>query len=1173
MIISDFSIRRPVSISMIVLGVLLLGIVSVGGIPVNLLPDITFPRVTIRTEYPQAAPSEVENMVTKPIEQVVGVINRVVNISSLSKSGMSDVIVEFEWGADLDIATMEIREKLQILQFPDDVEKPVILRYDPAQDPIMTLGITGEMSPPDLRYFAENEVQLPLERLDGVAAVKVRGGYDEEIMVALDEGKTRRLGITVAQVIGRLENENINLSGGTLKDAGAELAVRTTNAFTSINDIRELVIVPEGVSAASAARESSSSSENVDTGAVERIASMFGMGMTPGASTGGFSGTVSTVGMGDTRPPKGAIRLKDIANVVRQPKRREEIARLDGKDCIQVSIYKEGDANVVSVCRALRRILQNVKASLKKTGDREPIPDWGEVWETFRSSPAKGLRLAGRKLRKNDDTGDEQLVNGIKIVTIEDQAVFIENAISAVYQTAMWGAVIAILVIYLFLRSARSTFIIALAIPTSIVATFNLMYFFDITWNVMSLGGLALGVGLLVDNAIVVLENIFRLREGEGGSATVTASDGVGQVSTAITASTLTNVAVFFPIVFVVGIAGQIFRDLALTVTFGLILSELTAFTIVPMLSVVLKPGMESSPSTAASDPGTVQDVKISGLSRWTAKFIRKCFTLSIGALDLAFKPLLAIFDSTFNVVKELHPRLLAKVLDRPGSVLVVSILISIASIFVVLILGFELLPPVDQGKFTIHMEMQTGTPIEETDGKVVGVENAFESIRDEVYLQNVFTSVGYGVGQAAGAEKKSENIAEMQITLARNRPLSDFKIMDRLRLALRKILAGAEIKMSRPTLLSYKTPVEIEIVGNNIGELKRLADLVAVKVSKIPGIHDVESTGHRSNPEIHVLVDRDRAAAMGLTPTQVTDELRKKVKGEVVTDLDEGEDQVDIAVQIREEDRSNLRRLGEISIARSSGSPVSLKVLAQLRTAQGPGVINRVGNSRVSLVTADLSGRPLGDAVRDIKKSLEAVRMPAGYVWRITGQNEEMRRSLISLAAATALAIALVYIVLSSLFESLVHPFVIMFTVPYALVGVAAMLLLTGTSLNVFSFIGIMMMVGIAVNDAIVYVEMVNYHRRAGNNRREALMSAGADRLRPILITTLTTVLGMVPMAVIGGEGAELRAPIAIAVIGGLTSATIFTLTCIPAVYTVLDKLRPGRGEKAPKTISDRME
>ncbi len=1166
MVISDFSIRRPVSISMIVLGVILLGVVSIGGIPVNLLPDVTFPRVTVRTEYTQAAPSEVENLVTRPIEQVVGVINRVVRISSVSKSGLSDVIVEFEWGTDLDLATMEIREKLQMLQFPDDVEKPIILRYDPSQDPIMTIGITGDMSPSELRYFVEHEVQLPLERLDGIAAVKVQGGYEEEILVAIDESRMARLGITIAQVINRLERENINLAGGTLRDAGAELAVRTTNAFEDIEDIRELVVVPEGISSVEAATQATTGG---DIGATSGIASLMGMALPGGPMMGGIPVGEAAVSS-RTQATRSAIKLKDFAEVSRKPKRREEIARLDGNECVQVSIYKEGDANTVGVCRSLRRSIERIKGSLRKGGVTEPIPEWGEVWDKFRESALAGLRLLKKKLTaKRSRARDEGLISDIKIVPIVDQAVFIENAIGAVYSTALWGAAIAVLVIYLFLRSARSTFIITLAIPVSIIATFNLMYFFDISWNIMSLGGLALGVGLLVDNAIVVLENIFRIREAEGGDTFDTASLGAEQVSTAITASTLTNIGVFFPIVFVAGIAGQIFRDLALTVTFSLIISELVAFTLIPMLSVVLRPG--ASADAQKTDSGAETPIEISSFTRFIARATVTVWRLINRLFKLIFAPIIAVFDKFFGAIRAVHPRILEWVLSRPAGVVAGSLMISAASLAVVFMLGFELLPPVDQGEFIVHMEMPTGTPIEETDRKTEIVERAFDKIRAKAYLQHLFASVGYGIGQAAGVQKKSENLAEIQVTLHRDRRIDDIEVMDKLRVAMRKVLAGADIKMSRPTLLSYKTPIEIEIIGNNLDELKRLADLASAVISDIPGIHDVESSGRRSNPEIHVVVDRERAASLGLTPAQVTDELRKKVKGEPAGDLDEGERQIDIVVQVREEDRSSIERLDELYIPRSVGDPVPLRVLADLKPAQGPGIINRSGNSRVSLVTADLSGRPLGDAVRDIRRRLKKIHMPTGYFWRITGQNEEMQRSLMSLAGATILAIILVYIVLSSLFESLMHPFVIMFTVPYALVGVAVMLLLTGTTLNVFSFIGIMMMVGIAVNDAIVYVERVNQHRRLGLERRAALMRGGAERLRPILITTLTTVLGMVPMAVIGGEGAELRAPIAIAVIGGLTSATIFTLVCIPAVYTLLDRLRPGGGAKPPKAPGER--
>ena len=1168
MVLSDFSIKRPITISMIVLGVLLLGLVSVGGIPVNLLPDVSFPKVTIRTEYPQAAPSEVENMVTRPIEQVVGVINRVARISSISKSGLSDVVVEFEWGTDLDLATMDIREKLQVLQFPDDVKKPVLLRYDPSQDPVMTLGITGDMPASELRYFVEQEVQLPLERLDGVAAVKVQGGYEEEILVAVNEAKMTQMGITISQVINRLDRENINLAGGTLRDAGSELAVRTSNAFTGIEDIKSMVIVPEGIAPGSATTMEEAMPE-LKLGALSGLASLLGMAMPPGQIMEGLSGTgvAGLEGMFG-QPMPTSVKLKDFAEVSRKQKRREEIARLDGKDCIQVSIYKEGDANIVSVCRLLRRTVERIKGSLRKSGAEEPIPEWGEVWDTLRGSAAQGLRMAEKKLFAKKSQSPEELISDIKIVPIVDQAVFIEKAIDSVYESALMGAVIAIFVIYFFLRSFKSTLIISISIPTSIIATFILMYFFHITWNIISLGGLALGVGILVDNSIVVLENIYRIRETEGGSATETASRGSSQVGMAVTAATLTNIVVFFPLIFVTGVAGQVFRDLALTVTFSMLLSLVAAFTLVPILSVVFKVGFTEKdlpPETMPEKPPRLSTATIMVARGFgaTIRFFSKAFNMSI-------TPLVAGFNILFNAVKARYPRFIEYTVTRYKKVVPASVLLAFVSVVVVFIVGFELLPAVDQGEFTVHMEMPVGTPIEETNRKVEDVEKAFNRLRGNASINHLFTSVGYGVGQASGAYKKSENISEIQVTMLRDRLIGDFQAMNILRDSLSKTLAGAEIKMSRPALLSYKTPVELEIVGNNIEELKRFADVMATEIEGVPGIHDVESTGRTSNPEMQVIIDRDRVASLGLTPVQVTDELRKKIKGEVATELDEGERQVDILVRVRDEDRASLSRLGELSISRTAGEPVPLRVLAQLKPAQGPGVINRVGNSRVTIVTADISGRPLGEVVKDIKQRLAQIRLPTGYFWRITGQNEEMRRSLTSLAWASLLAIALVYIVMASLFESLLHPFVIMFTVPYSLVGVALLLLLTGTTLNVFSFIGLIMMFGIAVNDAILYVETANQLRRAGMERKAALIRAGSDRLRPMLVTTLTTVLGMLPMALVSGAGSELRAPIAIVVIGGITSSTFFTLTCIPAVYMLIDRLRPGGGLKPPKDPSE---
>lgn len=1160
MFISDFSIRRPISVSMIVLGILLLGIVSISGMPVSLLPDITFPRVTVRTEYPQAAPGEVETIVTRPIEQVLGILNNVIKITSISKSGLSDVVVEFGWGTNLDVVTMDIREKLQLLQFPDDVKKPLILRYDPSQDPVMTIAVTADLGLSELRYLVEQSIQRELERIDGVAAVRVQGGYEEQILVSLDERKMSALGITPSEIVDRLKRENINIAGGTLKEGGAELSVRTSNAFKSLDEIANLVFKKSGTNLGtgiSLANEKEFSSNP--------LLEMLGF-LAPGASLSFPTATSSNNLPLPVSPTGGEVRLKDIAEVERKPKQRTEIARLNGKECIQVSIYKEGDANVVSVCRDLRRELKKIKASLRREGAIEPPPDWSEIWDTFRRSPATASRLLLKKL-KGKDAGREEdwkLLSNMSISTIYDEAVFIENAISQVYSSALWGALIAVTVIYFFLRSFKATAIIGIAIPVSIIATFNLMYFFGISWNVMSLGGLALGVGILVDNSIVVLENIYRLRELKTGNLQETAAKGASQVAIAITASTLTNIVVFFPIVFVVGIASQIFKDLALTVTFSMVLSELTAFTLVPTMTVAIKLGFESSKMGTANWPSPKGALE---KTMWAAGRIYK---LAEKTLFLLFTPMLEGFDKVFAGIKEIYPKILVWTLERPKQTVGTSLLISALSVFLILLMGMELLPNVDQGQFYIQIKMATGTPVEETDKKTNAVEKVFNTVAHSLYIRNLFSAIGYGTRKTEGVQLKSENFAEIMVTLKENRKLGDFEVMDALREQMSKVLTGAEVKMSRPALFTYRAPIEIEVVGNNIEELKRTADRIAEIISDIPGVFDVESTGREANPEIQIIVDRDKAAQYGLTVAQVVDTVRKKIKGERATDLDEGERQIEIIVQAREEDRNSLEQISTLSVPRPMGKPVPLKLVADIKPALGPGVIYRSGNSRVALVTADISNRALGDVVRDIKKKLNTLPMRPGYFTRITGQNEEMKRSLRSLLGATLLAGILVYIVLASLFESLVHPFVIMFTIPFSLVGVALIMVVTGVTLNVFTFIGIMMMIGIAVNDAIIFVELTNQNRREGMNKQDALVRAGKDRLRPILITTLTTVLGMIPMAVIAGEGAELRAPIAIAVIGGLISSTVFTLIAIPSVYLLLDKIRPGGGEKPPKVPTD---
>jgi HAE1 family hydrophobic/amphiphilic exporter-1 len=754
-----------------------------------------------------------------------------------------------------------------------------------------------------------------------------------------------------------------------------------------------------------------------------------------------------------------------------------------------------------------------------------------------------------------------------------------------------------------------------MAIPLSVIATFNLMFFNKITFNIMSLGGLALGVGMLVDNSIVVIENILRRRTFEP-DARLSAERGAREVSGAITASTLTNIMVFFPILYLEGMFRQIFGDLAWTVAFSLICSEIVALSLVPMLTVVLgkrvrlprevfdemdlppeargkldellkddetDPDRETRPRTGSliwyKNYRAFRESEAAALGRTPGKYFKVWTFISFwlyrpyflaayvlkrigggtsGVFGLVMKVPLALFDLGFGQLKKSYPEFLRSLLKRPVLVVLFAIGLSLASAGLLYLMGWELMPSVDQGEFRVHVELPTGTPIEETNRRLIRMEKEVRKIPSRQDITTVFATVGIGTAEGEGASEKAENIGEVHVALLPRdfRDVPDEEIITETMSRLENEVS-AVVRSAKPQLLSYKTPIEIELEGSNLQLLKQAADEVVGKISTIEGLLEIESSMAEANPEVNITIDRDRARSLGLSVSEITEVVRLKVKGDVPTRFDLADQQIDIVVELEENDRATYERLKRLTIPAPNGD-VRLEQVAVIKPGLGPATITRVENSRVALITANIHGRPLGDVVKDLKAEMNSMVFSSGIFWKITGQNEEMQRSMPSLYLALGLAITLVYIVLAAQFESLIHPFVIMFCVPFSLVGLALILPLTGQTINIFSLIGVLMMLGISVNDAIVLITTVNQRRDEGLERIEAIVEAGRSRFRPILITSLTTILGMAPMAVALGPGAEMRVPMALTVIGGLTASTTFTLIAIPCVYLVLDNILP---------------
>lgn len=1067
--------RRPVAITMLTLAVLLFGMVSLSRLQVTLLPDLSYPTLTVRTELPGAAPTEVETLISKPVEEALGVIKGVRRVSSVSRAGQGDVALEFEWGTDIDFAVLDVREKLDALELPKEVVRPIVLRFDPSQDPILRLGLAlkrtdtataavaaDESTLKRLRRVAEDLIQKPLEGVDGIAAVKISGGLEDEIQVQVDLQKLARLNLTLSQVAERLKAENANISGGRVDQGSASYLVRTLNQFKSLDEIADTIV---------AVRENRN------------------------------------------------VYLRDIAEVRSSFKEREAVIRIDGDEAVEIALYREGDSNTVAIADSVRQRVDALRQSLP--GDLE-------------------------------------------LKVLYDQSVFIRHATDEVMQAAIEGGLLAILVIYLFLRNAAVTAIVSVSIPVSVIATFNVMYGVDLSLNIMSLGGIALAIGLIVDDAIVVLESIFRKQE-QGLSPLQAAVAGTREVYGAVVASTLTTVAVFFPMVFVQGIAGQLFADQALVVSVSLVFSLLVAVTLIPMLAARLherRAVPEASPRVTEGSPlrRGISQLRVGALETGPQWLLRalvfwplQAVALGLGAL---MRPLAALWQRGYLALEQRYRGALAWALDHRAWVLGVAVALFVASLGLLTRIGIELIPPFNQGEFYAKLQLPPGTALERTDAVV---RDLSQRLRGDDRLVATHSVAGTGNRLDANAESGGENEGTVTLVLKPGAFDGEADLREELRQHI-EARPGLSYRFERPTLFTLKTPLEVEIAGYDLDAVARVSRQVREALVQSDRFIEVESTLLPGHPEIQIVFDQERAAALGLDTADLARRVAQSVQGEVATRYRLGDREIDVLVRGAERERATADAVANLLINPESERPVRLSSVAQVTLRSGPSEIRRLDQQRVVLVSAGLAYGDLGEAVAEVERLIARTPMPTGVGATVAGQNEEMEVSFRSLQLALALAVFLVYLVMASQFESLVHPFVILFSIPLAAIGAIAALYVTGTAINVIALIGMVMLIGIVVKNGIILIDLVNRLRDDGLSRREALLRAGPVRLRPILMTTLTAILGLLPMAVGGGEGAEMRAPMAITVIGGLAVSTLLTLVVIPVVYTLLDR-RPDIG------------
>lgn len=1005
---------------MLFIGLIVIGLISYQGLGLDLLPDMSFPVSAVLVSYPGVAPEEIETLITIPLEEVLSTLQSLDSITSYSQESSSIILLSFQWGTNMDIATLEVREKIDQVKriLPEGASAPMVFKFDPTIMPVMMLAMNSERYDlNELQKFAQDLVKPQLERLEGIARATVSGGLEREILVSVDNEKLRANNLTLAQVIASLGSENINLPAGTLREGNIDLLVRTLGRFKNLEDIEKVV-----------------------------LSNMQGR----------------------------QIYLTEVAQVIDTYKERDVIAYINGLPSISFNLQKESGSNTVLVANRVYQELEKIK---------------------------------------------DLLPHEVEITVAYDSSDFIKKAISQVVNVGLTGALLAVIVLFLFLRSLKSTLIISVAIPISIISTFILLYFSNLTLNMMTMGGLALGIGMLVDNAIVVLENIFRHHQ-LGEESSLAADYGANEVSNAITASTLTTIAVFLPVIYVSGIAGELFKTMGLTITFSLLMSLFVALTLIPMLSSRL---MKNEHKVISSSEDSVR---------------KNSFLSQSGSL--------------FNFVKKEYSNLIKWSLRHRGIVVIGAIVIFMVSLSLIPIVGTEFMPSVDQGMFNINISLPVGTNLAVTEEVIRTVEGITSEIPEVRY---VFSIVG---GGGMGMSQSTSSGGTIMVTLVdqRERERSTKEIIADLRAKVGEFPDTTINFGEQGVSLVTGSPLSIKITGDSLSELEYIADTVISLLSEIEGVYDLQSSIKEVLPELHIDIDREKANLYGLTAGQIATTIQNALLGKVAGYyLEEGE-QYDITVKLARGNVEQISELENLVISSAYGLQIPLKELAEVKMGVGPQTINREKQQRLVTVTGNVSGRVLGEVIQDAQQQLASLVLPEGYYYNFSGEFEQMTESFSDLFFALILSILLVFMIIAAQFESLLFPFAVIFSIPFALIGVIIALLLARTSLNILVLLGFIMLAGIVVNNAIVLIDYINQLRRGGMERNEAVIEGGETRLRPILMTALTTILAMVPMALGIGEGAELRAPLAVAIIGGLTSSTFLTLIIIPIFYTYLDDL-----------------
>lgn len=1015
----EFSVRRPILVSMLTLIVLLLGSVAYKELKVDLLPSIELPTVTVDTRFPGANPEVMERLVTQIVEEIIATNPGIEELTSQSSEGRSRVTVLYEWGTDVDAAALELQAKLEdeINELPDDVRRPRVGKFDIDSFPVVLLGIASTLDPVELTEIVENQLRYRLTRIPGVAQADLWGSYSREVRVELDPDRVRAVGLSLNEILRSLERSNLDVPTGQIEAGRYEVTLRAPAEFKSLDDIRNTVV---------------------------------------------------------RRTADGEIRLGQVAEVLDTYGKLTRIIRVDDELGLRLAIRKKAGANTVEVSERILEEIETINATFPQ----------------------------------------------VKIIPVINQGNFIQRSIENVARSVLYGGGLAILVLLFFLRNWRSTLIIGVSIPISIIATFAMVYFMGFTINLMTLGGFALGVGMMVDSSIVVIENIFRRRDENGEKRDVAAARGAAEVAPAIIASTITTLVIFLPVVFVRGVSGVLFTDLALVIVFALCASLLVSMSLVPMLA---------SRFLRSREAERHRSERVQQLVEWSGNLL--------------------------STLEAFYGRMLEKVLRHPWKTVGFVGSLFLLSLFLGRLIGTEFIPPSDEGEVVVSGEMEVGTRLELVDQQTRIIEALVKEAVPEI-VSSVVTVSG------------NRSRIQLAIGPARERSRSNVEIARDLRKRLTGQVPGMEIRVRAPrgqfllqSLFASGDGLQIEIRGFDTATLARLAEELESAVLDIAGVSDAQSSINEGVPQEMILVDRDKIADAGLAVEDVTRLIETAIAGRDAGEYRIGGNSYRIFVQLKDAEQRGIDDVLDLLLRSENGELIPLRNLVEVQSGLGPQVIQRKNQERIARVTVNVTGRDLGGVAAAIESRLREIPLPAGFDFTVAGSFEEQQEAFRELMFAFVLAVLLVYMVLACQYESLRNPLVVILSVPTATIGVALTLLATGTTFNLQSGIGCIMLGGIVVNNAILLVDQARRLQDAGESVQRALLEAGRRRLRPILMTTLTTVLGLFPLALGIGEGADAQSPLGRAVIGGLTASTLLTLFFVPVVYMLMQGRDGGLG------------